>query len=279
MKIHRFIPALALVLGLATSAHALVSVSVSYTDNTTTGLASKSQSTSSHGVIGATSASLSEVGTSATLGYRFTGSVAAYSGGSSTQTINVSVTWTIQADDNDVYSIALAPEFQGYLIIQDGAADEPDDSLSVSTLNATLRKNGSTLASTGLNLNGGSLSTAGTSNIGELENRTLSNLTGTTTIKLSYTSTISAVSSSGLLNGNTSVAALWGEDSPLRGGYYDDDFATYPTNAARNADGLSMPATITLTEVLVPEPSTYAALAGLATLGAVCLARKKNRQG
>ena len=172
------------------------------------------------------------------------------------QAIDVSVTWTIEAESWEEYSINLTPEFHGYLNVEDGAGDEPGDMSSFSSFITLLTVNGSSLVDT-LDLSGGSRNTAGSSNIDDTASQIISGLSGNNTIVLRYngTSTARWDTGAGFQNNRTAIATLWGMDGTMNGDVsFTDGFDNYGSSSARNADGLFVDAVVTLDAI--PEPAT-----------------------
>lgn len=242
-----------------------IQVTASYGNNTTDNDAvSTGNALTSASAIGATSSELTEVGTSTSAqGARFVGAnsgrgvnASSQSLSSISQNIDVSVTWTIVAEDWEEYSISLAPEFHGYLNIEDGANDEAaGDVASFNSFMTLLTVNGSSLVDT-LGLSGGSRNVVGSSNLDDTASQLLSGLSGNNTIVLTYSSLSKAAwNSANFQNNRTADAALWGMDGTMDGdNAFTDGFDEYSSSSARDADGLFVDAVVTLDAI--PEPAT-----------------------
>lgn len=265
-------------------ASALISVSVTQggtiTDNDTVATGDAGSGTPS--VIGVSSANISGLNDTAELGYRFTGynsgrgvSSGSQTSRSITQTVDVWAEWTISAVAGVTYSFVIDPELAGRLNIVDGAFNESGDSASISNFSATLEQNSVQDMSADLLLNGGSRFNNGTTaNVNSTKTEIFTGLTGNNTFRLQYNGTVSATWLNALVGNNrTANAALWGIDGTMDGGgFFLGGFDNYPDAAARDADGLFVKGTVELTAV--PEPATYAALAGLLALGFVACRRR-----
>ncbi len=228
-------------------------------DNDNSTLEDASRSTSG---IGSSSGVVDTVGaTSSALGYRFTGQVAGGNGGDIVQTINVSVIWTVTAEIWEEYSIGFTPEFHAYMNIEDGGLFQEDgDGIWFSTLQATLKVNGSAVGDS-LNMSGGSRTTKGSSTLNRTDSQTLSGYTGNNTFELIYTGTVTATSKAGVLGNDTYVYGSWGNAGILSGTF--DDYSS-------SADGMFVDATVTLNAV--PEPAS--ALMVLAGGGLIAFKRR-----
>jgi hypothetical protein len=222
-------------------------------------------------VIGTTSATLDTAAQSVEMGYRFTG----FNSGrgvsninqqvrSITQSIDVSVTWTLTSTvPGETYNFTLNPELHAYLNILDDNNGEASDESTFSNLDATLTQNGSQIPLDQLGLTGGTRTTVGSSTVNDTATRTFSNLTGNHEFTLQYTgSTTAAWKIAGLQNNRTANAVLWGQDGTMDGDSFADSFDNYSNSTARNADGLFVPATVEL--IVVPEMSSL-------VLASICL--------
>lgn len=250
---------LLLVLPFAGSA---LTVSTSYInstsddDNTDNGAAGNGQAT-----IGGTSTSVDAVGNSSDLGYRFTG----YNAGrgvwnftqqaeSIVQSVNITVTWDIYAESWETYSFTLNPELHAFLNILDDNNSESGDIASVSTFSAVLKKNGSTILNS-LDLSGASISTVGSSNVNDTATQVFTGLTGDNTFSITYTGTVTATwKIAGIQDNRTADAVLWGQNGTMAGDSFPSNFDEYGTSTDRLADGLFVPATVTLDAI--PEPAS-----------------------
>jgi len=250
-------------------------VSLSYSNNTTDNdSVSSGDALSGSSTIGATSSELTSAGTSTSaMGARFYGANSGRGVSNLTQqprsisqSINVTVTWTIIAEDWEEYSFSLTPEFHAYLNILDDAADESGDSVSFTSLNGSLKQNGGTISDS-LNLSGGSRGTAGSSTLNDTASQTLTGLTGNNTISLQYTGTATATwKIAGARNNRTADAVLWGVDGTMNGDVeFSDSFDNYSSSSARNADGIFVDGTVTLDAI--PEPASVAMLGVASALG------------
>ena len=247
------------------------SISVNDTDSVSTGDAGYDKTPS---VIGSTSVTLDTEGSSAELGYRFTG----FNSGrgafnlsqqvrSITQNITATVTWTLTEDaPGEIYSFTLNPELHAYLNILDDREGESGDQAAISNFSATLKQNNGTISDS-LDLTGGSRTTVGSSSVNDTnDSQTFTNLTGDHTFELTYTgNTTAAWKIAGGGDNRTADAVLWGQDGSMDGGAeFSDSFDNYSNAIARNADGLFVPATVEL--IVIPELSSLG-LVGIALAG------------
>ncbi|MCC6752256.1 MAG: PEP-CTERM sorting domain-containing protein [Deltaproteobacteria bacterium] len=221
--------------------------------------------------IGSSSVTIADaVSNSATVERRFAGQAGAYNDGNITQSVDATVTWTVTASPNVVYSILFAPEFHGYVKIYDELADESGDGASLGGFSASLMKDALPISASGLGLSGGSRSTGGGNNVDSAGSNTLTGLSGSHVFELRYTGSVVAngANSSIFCADKTSATASWGMDGTMTGECNAPaDFFKYSSAGSRDADGLFMPATVTITAV-VPEPGTLLLLtAGLVGLG------------
>jgi hypothetical protein len=199
--------------------------STSDNDNSTQEDASSSQTT-----IGSLSKTVDTVGNfSGNMGYRFTGQASAYKAGDLTQSINVTVTWTVTAEDWEEYSITFSPELHAYLNIYDYSTDETDDDADFNSLSSVLRVNGSIVSDTLNDLTGTTRSTDGSSTLDRTDSQTLSGYTGNNIFSLQLTGTVyvDAHDGDGLFDNPTGNAVLWGQDGTL----------DFEQNSARNGFG------------------------------------------
>lgn len=250
---------LALVAGLPLAGSALV-VARSYSnatyddDNATTEDASSSQKT-----IGTVNSTVSSVGgASSAQGYQFIGQVAGQDTGIINQYINVTVTWTVNAQEWEEYSITISPELHAWLYIWDWSTDETDDSGVFSSLNSTLKVNGITVSDSLNGLTGYTRSVNGGANLDKTGSQTLSGYSGNNTFSLQLTGTNSVTphADGGLFDNPTAVAILWGQNGTLNfpNDSTHDNFDEYSTTADRDADGIFVDAVVTLNAV--PEPAS-----------------------
>ncbi|MBL7016338.1 MAG: PEP-CTERM sorting domain-containing protein [Kiritimatiellales bacterium] len=216
----------------------------------------KEDASSSTASIGASSSTLSSEGSSSgNMGYRFVGQAAAHGTGYLTQSINVTATWTVAAEDWEEYSVNFSPSLAALLNIYDWSTDETDDQSVFPSLSSTLRVNGSVVSDTLDGLTGYTRTTDGSYNLNRSDSQTLSGYTGNNTFSLQLTGTVvvDAHADGGLFDNPTGNAVLWGQNGTLN--FADDpNFDNYSTTAALDADGLFVDANITLDAV--PEPAS-----------------------
>lgn len=257
-----------LTLIIAGSMHALeVGISMS---NATTNNDNHSEEASGSAVVLTSASSLTindEVGLSVTVGGQAYGYVASRSyNGYITQSVNIKATYTILAAEDLEYSIQFNPEFHGmFRITESGNAS--GNSVVLSSL--TARLNNTVIPSLGMS--GASQDGVTSATYDQSASYTLLNQWGNNVYELVYTFTITADSQdSNWLGGGvtTSDAFLWGMDN--------SSFNTYPNVNLKDADGLFLPATVTiLSTPTVPEPSTYAGITALALLSTTLALRRR----
>jgi len=226
---------------------------------------------SSQTTIGSLSANLTTVGNSSgNMGYRFIGQSSAYDTGYMSQSVNVTVTWTVAAEDWEEYSLSLTPELHAYLNIYDYSTDESDDDADFGSLSSILRVNGLEVSDTLDGLTGYNKSTDGFYNLERTDSQILSGYTGNNIFSLQLTGTVfvDAHADSGAGDNPTGNAVLWGQNGTLdftQNGA-QDDFDEYASTSARDADGIFVDGAVTLDAV--PEPATV----GLLTLSGLLIA-------
>ncbi len=228
---------------------------------------------SSQATIGSSSATVDTAGNSSgNMGYRFTGQTSAYKAGYIIQTIDVTATWTVTAEDWEEYSITISPELHAYLNIYDYSTDETDDIAAFSALSSVLRVNGSIVSDTLDGLSGAVRATDGPFTLDNTDSQTLSGYTGNNVFSLQLTTTafVRAHDGGGLFDNPTGNAVLWGQDGTLdfEQNTSHNGFDEYPSSSDLNADGIFVDADVTLTAI--PEPATLSliGLFGIGVLGA-----------
>jgi len=266
---------LGFILTLASAAHGIVNVVVSFDNSGTSTLSNANrEGRKDSSAIGLASTSYTTIGDGGTIGQRFRGSVSAQNGGSYDQTIDFTTTWTFTADAGFVYDVTLTPEFHGILLIGDESLPESGDNAIFSDFTASLEQNSTPVANT-LDLTGGSLFADGFDTVDDTATQSFLGLTGDNTFTLQYTGTISVATNSGIGANSTVGTARWGMNGTLDGSGtpFDSGFFNYGNSGARDADGFFVDAAVTVTAV--PEPSSYAALTGLLALAFVTLRRRR----
>jgi hypothetical protein len=200
---------------------------------------------------------------SGNMGYRFTGQASAYKAGDLTQSINVTVTWTVTAEDWEEYSITFSPELHAYLNIYDYSTDETDDDADFNSLSSVLRVNGSIVSDTLNDLTGTTRSTDGSSTLDRTDSQTLSGYTGNNIFSLQLTGTVyvDAHDGDGLFDNPTGNAVLWGQDGTLdfEQNSARNGFDEYSLSTDKDADGIFVDANVTLNAV--PEPASMLLIA------------------
>ncbi len=238
--------------------------------NSTTNNDNHSEEASGSAVALTSAASLTindEVGLSVTVGGRAYGYVSSKSyNGYITQTVNIKATYTVSAAEELEYSIQFDPNFHGMFRISESGSNVTGNHVTLSALTANL--NGNVIPSLGMS--GGSQNGVTSQTLDRSTSYTLMNQWGDNVYELIYTFTITTDSQDDVfLAGTSTDSFLWGMDN--------SSFHTYSTDGAKDADGLFLPATLTIltVPVNVPEPSTYAGFTTLALLGGTLVIRKR----
>lgn len=245
--------------GVTLVAQSDIIITTTYSNNTTDNdNHSQEDASSSQTTIGSSSATVTTIGSSSgNLGYRFTGQASAYHDGDMTQTINVTATWTVTAENWEEYSITISPELHAWLNIYDWSTDENDDDADFNTLSSTLRVNGSIVGDTLNGFSGMQRSTTGGANLDRTDSQTLSGYSGNNVFSLQLTGTVyvDAHGDNGAFDNPTGNAVLWGQDGTLNfeQNASQNGFDNYSSSSARNADGLFVDANVTFDAI--PEPA------------------------
>ena len=266
VKIKRIIGlGLSVVMGIVTARASQVDISMV---NSTTSNHNSGHESAGSGVHRLSAASLSFddlVSSSATVEGRAYGHVSSQStDGYITQWVNVKSIYTVTAGVGIEYSIAFNPKFHGQINIRE-KGNAYGNNVNLSALTGSI--NGTTVSALGMSgayVDGPTGSWA----IDRSAAYTLSNQTGANTYELTYTFSITANSEDwNFLNFNDSQdALLWGQNGSL-GDTIDD----YSSTSARDADGLFLPATITITAIPEPVSGTLVAVFG----GVLLLIRRR----
>jgi len=231
--------------------------------------------------VNATSASLAGAGDSTNGGYYFSGALTGsgrdtgsllFGGGNailnSTQDINASVTWTIEATAGETYSFSIQnSNLAGRLQIIDGGTNAESGVSSNFFLpyapTVQLTQNGLEVARKDLTPRTHTNRDTVTDFLTDAFNYSVTGLTGTNTFTLRYRWLNEINYKEAELAGNrTTNAVLWGQNT---------DQVSYGVEASRTSDGLDMIGTVTLDAV--PEPATF----GLLLIALLPLARRRPR--
>lgn len=135
----------------ASSLSAAVVVNATFVDNTSSSPATTSTGVTSNqnGAINGPSATLSSIGETSTLGHRFSGANSGRAGNANanpfnvtvTQSIDVSVTWTLTADLGETYDFSIDPEFNAVMVVAIVGGGSTDDRTEIGNLTASLTQN------------------------------------------------------------------------------------------------------------------------------------------
>lgn len=274
---------------------AVVSVSTGFVDNTGSSPASTTtgDTRKQTGDINGTSASLNSIGETSTLGYRFSGANSGRAGNANntafnqtvTQSIDVSVTWTITADPGETYNFSIDPEFNAVLVVAIVGGGSTDDRTEIGNLTAALSQNSNPISTTGLDFTGDSNNfipgnpggnARNVKTLSEFGSMLFTGLTGSNTFELSYSGDLIANWDKVDQNTGTANAVLWGMDgiSPDSNTDFNSDWDEYSKSdvpVAASDDGLFLQGTLEV----IPEPAASGLILALAGLTMAASRRRR----